>query len=132
MLWAPALGVGSSPGPPQILWTALAAGLYAPVQPADLPHLGGGGASGYDHLPQGPVEILLKWLASREWQVVITTYSLDVIYEPAYQEPEDVQAIVLRKGPDDVVHHKALDMEKLGKLVDTGLGLRRQAEVLEL
>lgn len=80
----------------------------------------------------GLVETVLRWLSSRDWQVVITTHSLDVLLELINIWPRDCSVIVLRKRRDDVVEHRVLELEDLEKMLSSGIDLRKIVAELEL
>ena len=80
----------------------------------------------------GLIEALLRWLASRDWQVVISTHSLDVLFELLSIWPRNSGVIVLRKGRDDVVEHRVLELEDLEKMLSSGVDVRKVVDELEL
>jgi len=54
------------------------------------------------------VRSLIRWLASLDWQVVVTTHSLDVLYLVAVEQPSDAQVIILNRESDDTVDYCTL------------------------
>ncbi len=80
----------------------------------------------------GLIEVVMKWLTSKNWQVVITTHSIDVLLELTYQSPEDSQVIILRKTPDDIVEHTTLTPNELEEYFNRGIDIRKLIDLLEL
>ena len=80
----------------------------------------------------GLIEVLLKWLTNKPWQTVITTHSIDVLYELAYLEPKNTQAILLTKTPNDIVNYKTLTIDQLDEILEKGLDPRKLADILKL
>ncbi len=80
----------------------------------------------------GLIEGVIRWLASKEWQVVITTHSIDVLYTLTYVNPLDAQVILLRKTKDDIVEAKTFSLDEIEELLSKNIDLRKVADVLEL
>ena len=80
----------------------------------------------------GLIETVLRWLASRSWQVVITTHSIDVLLELVRVYPRDCAVIALRKTRDDIVESKLMELDEVEDLLDKGIDVRRVVEELEL
>jgi len=78
------------------------------------------------------LESVIKWLAGSDMQVVVTTHSLDVLWEVAYLEPRDCNVIVLRKSRDDIVDYRAFTTEEVGDMLESGIDLRKIVDILEL
>jgi len=78
------------------------------------------------------LENVLKWLLKKDWQVVISTHSIDVLYTFAEVGVEDSQVITLRKTPDDVLMHQTLSLDELRTLLESGSDPRKLAYLLEL
>lgn len=79
----------------------------------------------------GLIETIMKWLASKNWQVVITTHSIDTLYELTYQAPEDSQVIILRKTPDDIVEYTTLTPTELEEYFDRGIDIRKLVDLFK-
>jgi len=65
------------------------------------------------------IKNVLQWLVSRDWQMVISTHSIDVLSVLADIAPKEAQIIVLSKSPDDVLHYKILDMNTFDELISS-------------
>lgn len=82
------------------------------------------------------IKMLLKWLAKGDWQVVIATHSIDVLYYLADLAEEleefDAQLIALAKGADDKLNHKELTMEELEDLIEANIDPRMLAYSLKV
>ncbi|MCD6358012.1 MAG: AAA family ATPase [Thermoproteales archaeon] len=76
------------------------------------------------------MERLIKWLTSREWQVVLTTHSLDTLYALLEAYPKDACVVLLSKTVDDVVKARVFSLEEVEDLVEKHLDPRKLAEVL--
>ncbi len=78
------------------------------------------------------IKILLSWLAQRDWQVVLSTHSIDVLYELLEVNPRDVRILQLNKDENDILHHKALTAEELEDFMDANLDPRLLTDLLKL
>ncbi len=80
----------------------------------------------------GLIRAVLKWLSSREWQVLITTHSIDVLNELLQVRPKECQVIVLVKTSNDEVNYRVLTLDELEELMDRGIDVRKIVDELEL
>ncbi len=64
------------------------------------------------------IKILLSWLSQKEWQVVLSTHSIDVLYELLEVNPGDLRILQLNKDKNDVLHYKTLTPEELEDFMD--------------
>ena len=80
----------------------------------------------------GLIEVVLDWLSRGESQVVISTHSLDVLYEYARISPLDSQVILLRKDRNDVVRYRIFSPEELDELLNGGVDPRKIVGVIKL
>ncbi len=80
----------------------------------------------------GLIEGVLKWLASKKWQVVVTTHSIDVLYTLVDVNPPEAQVILLRKTKDDVVKAKTFTLDEIEELLEKNIDPRKIADVLQL
>ena len=78
----------------------------------------------------GLIEAALSWLASRDWQVVLTTHSYDVLERLVALEPEGASVVVLRKGPDDVLEPKRLSLDELREMMESHVDVRRVVDII--
>jgi len=78
------------------------------------------------------IEMLLKWLSERDWQVVLSTHSIDVLYRLLEVKPDDLTVLQLRRTPDDVLLHKSLSLEELESLIEANLDPRLLVDALSL
>ncbi len=82
------------------------------------------------------IKMLLKWLAQGDWQVVIATHSIDVLYYLADLNEEldnfDAQLILLRKDQEDILHHKELDIDELEDILEGNIDPRLLVSELKI
>ena len=82
------------------------------------------------------IESLMKWLAKGDWQVVLTTHSIDVLYEllnlKGKVNPDDITVLQLAKTKDDVLIYEKLTIDDLEDLLLANQDPRRVAELLAL
>jgi hypothetical protein len=76
------------------------------------------------------LENVLKWLFKKDWQMVISTQSIDVLSTMAKIRPKDTQVIMLSKSADDLLSYKILDMESFADLIDAGQDPRQIVNLL--
>jgi predicted ATP-dependent endonuclease of OLD family len=75
---------------------------------------------------------MLKWLSSKEWQVIISTHSIDVLYRLTEIKPRDSSIILLRKGPDDILKHQEYSLEDVEDFLNASLDPRLLVDRLGL
>jgi len=80
----------------------------------------------------GLIEALLDWLSRREWQVVVATHSLDVLFEYSRISPKNSQVVLLRKDSNDILRYRVFSPEEIDELLDGGVDPRRIIEVIRL
>ena len=78
------------------------------------------------------IETLLKWLNKEDWQVVISTHSLDVIYSVLDVKPKDFQLIQVKKTHDDILHHKILMFDELEDLIESNVDPRKLVDIMKV
>jgi len=78
----------------------------------------------------GLVEAILSWLASRDWQVVLTTHSYDVLERLVAIEPEGASVVVLKKGSDDILEPRHLSLDELREMIEAHVDIRRVVDIL--
>ncbi len=78
----------------------------------------------------GLIEAVLGWLSSRDWQVVLTTHSYDVLERLTAIGPEDATVVVLKKGPDDILEPKTFTLDELREMLESHVDVRRVADIL--
>ncbi len=78
------------------------------------------------------IKILLSWLSQKEWQIVLSTHSIDVLYELLEVNPGDLRILQLNKDKNDVLHYKTLTPEELDDFMDANLDPRLLADLLNL
>lgn len=74
----------------------------------------------------------LEWLSKRDWQVVLATHSIDVLYQLLDIEinPADLQIIQMKKLNDDTLVHESLTIDDLDDLMNANADPRRLVDAL--
>mgnify|MGYP003881300767 CR=1 FL=1 len=75
---------------------------------------------------------VLRWLAERDWQVVLATHSLDVLFRLRDVWPEDARIILLCKTPDDALRADYMSLEELDRAIRSNQDPRYLVEWLKL
>jgi len=81
------------------------------------------------------IETLLKWLTEENWQVVLSTHSIDVLYallNTEIKNREDVAIIQLAKTSDDVLTFEKLTLDDLEDLIMANQDPRKVVDLLAL
>lgn len=78
------------------------------------------------------VKSLLQWLNKREWQVVLATHSIDVLYELVETKPKDAMIIQLKKTGDDVLSHRNLTLEEVEDYLSANNDPRFLVDLIEI
>ena len=78
------------------------------------------------------LENVLRWLFRKDWQMVMSTHSIDVLTAIAKIQSNDTQIIMLSKSSDDLLSYKILNMDSFTDLIDTGQDPRGIVDLLGL
>jgi predicted ATP-dependent endonuclease of OLD family len=78
------------------------------------------------------LRVFLNWLKKKEWQVVISTHSIDVLDKLVELEFMDTTVLLLRKSKDDILDYNILDYEKLKNCFDANSDPRLLPDILHL
>jgi energy-coupling factor transporter ATP-binding protein EcfA2 len=78
------------------------------------------------------IKMLLKWLSSKNWQVVLSTHSIDVLDRLIEVKPKDAKIIQLKKTSEDILLHKELTIEEMEDLMEANQDPRLLVDALEL
>ena len=78
------------------------------------------------------IRTMISWLADHDWQVVLATHSLDVLYGLLDVEPKNAQVILLCKTADDEIRADYMSLDELEDLLEAGQDPRYLVEVLKL
>ena len=78
------------------------------------------------------IEVLLTWLKSKEFQTVISTHSIDLLYSLVEIKPPKTKIFQLKKSYNDILNHKVLQLEDLEDLLHGNLDPRILVDALEL
>jgi len=77
------------------------------------------------------VKSLLQWLNKKEWQVVLATHSIDVLYELVEIKPDDCAVIQMKKTGDDILIHRNLTVEEVEDFLSAGNDPRLLVDLIE-
>lgn len=74
----------------------------------------------------------LEWLSKKDWQVVLATHSIDVLYQLLELEisPVDLQILQMKKLKDDTLIHESLAIDELEDLMNANADPRLLVGVL--
>ncbi|MGC9445423.1 MAG: AAA family ATPase [Candidatus Methanospirareceae archaeon] len=80
------------------------------------------------------IKLVLEWLMKKNWQVVLTTHSIDTLSKLLEIDAESQNSgiILLQKTPDDVLLHKKHTLEELEDFVSANQDPRLLPDLLEL
>lgn len=77
------------------------------------------------------VKSLLQWLNKKQWQVVLATHSIDVLYELVEIKPDDCAVIQMKKTGDDILIHRNLTVEEVEDFLSAGNDPRLLVDLIE-
>ena len=80
----------------------------------------------------GLVGVLLKWLAGKDWQVVLSTHSIDVLYQLLDVDPEGLSVVLLNKTEGDILLHDVMSYDILEAQMDANQDPRLLVDALGL
>lgn len=74
----------------------------------------------------------LEWLSKKDWQVVLATHSIDVLYQLLDIEisPADLQILQMKKLNDDTLVYASLTIDDLDDLMNANADPRRLVDAL--
>lgn len=73
----------------------------------------------------------LEWLAEKNWQVVMATHSIDILYRLAEVKPKNTKVVMLRKK-DDILAHQDLQMDELEDMINAHQDPRTVVDLIQL
>lgn len=79
----------------------------------------------------GLTERVIRWLVDAPWTTVVTTHSIDVLYQVAILAPR-AKVVVVKKERDDTLKFKEYNVDELGELFKANIDVRKIADELEL
>lgn len=78
------------------------------------------------------IKLFLQWLKKKEWQTIISTHSIDVLYHLADIKPRDTTILQLNKSNEDILSHEVLTLNELDDLLDANTDPRLLLDALRL
>ena len=73
----------------------------------------------------GLIEVLIKWLINKNWQIVISTHSIDVLNLLTKIAPADTLIWVLRCDEYDRLNIKQLTIDDVADILESNIDIRR-------
>jgi len=71
------------------------------------------------------INVFLNWLNQKKLQTVVSTHSIDVLYQLAEIDPEDTKILFLKKSQDDILNYNVLSLEEIEDFLNTNTDPRR-------
>lgn len=78
------------------------------------------------------IKLFLKWLKDKQWQTIISTHSLDVLYHLVDIKINDTTILQLNKSNEDTLSYEVLKLEELEDLLDANTDPRLLLDALRL
>jgi predicted ATP-dependent endonuclease of OLD family len=78
------------------------------------------------------IRMLLNWLKEGQWQVILSTHSIDVLSRLLEVKPKDAKVIQLKKTADDILLHQELSLEELEDIMEANQDPRLLVDALQL
>ncbi len=78
----------------------------------------------------GLLKIFIEWLAKKDWQVILTTHSIDVLSVLTEVDMQDFQLIALNKNQEDTVIFRTYSLEELENMLTIGIDLRKMLDLV--
>jgi energy-coupling factor transporter ATP-binding protein EcfA2 len=80
------------------------------------------------------IKLVLEWLMKKDWQVVLTTHSIDTLLKllELDAESKDSSVILMQKTPDDILLHKRHTIEEIEDFVMANQDPRLLPDLLSL
>lgn len=78
------------------------------------------------------IKLFFEWLKKKEFQTVISTHSIDVLYHLVDVKPVDATILQLNKSNEDILNYEVLSLEELEDLLDANTDPRLLLESLRL
>ena len=78
----------------------------------------------------GLVKVLLEWLASKNWQVILSTHSIDVLHALLDIELEDIQILALNKDEQDTLKYRIYSLDELEEMFKSGIDIRKILDLI--
>jgi energy-coupling factor transporter ATP-binding protein EcfA2 len=64
------------------------------------------------------IKVLLNWLCNKDWQIVLSTHSIDVLNNLLDVKPKNAKVLQLKKTADDILIHQDLSLDDLESLFE--------------
>ncbi|KKN63001.1 hypothetical protein LCGC14_0506410 [marine sediment metagenome] len=71
------------------------------------------------------IDVFIKWLIDKEFQIIVSTHSIDVLYRLAELEPEDTKIFFLKKSKDDILNYRILPLDEIDDFLSSNTDPRR-------
>ncbi len=71
------------------------------------------------------IKIFLEWLGNKEIQIVVSTHSIDVLYQLTNIDKEDINILFLKKSRDDILNCSYLTTDEIEDFLDSNTDPRK-------
>lgn len=78
------------------------------------------------------IKAVLTYLNSKEWQVVLSTHSIDALMEIIDLQPKDAKIILIKKDSEANLHHKSFTLEEIETEINAKRDPRKLVDLLNL
>ena len=78
------------------------------------------------------IKLFLKWLKDKQWQTIISTHSLDVLYHLVDIKINDTTILQINKSNEDILSYEIITLEELEDLLDANTDPRLLPDKLGL
>lgn len=78
------------------------------------------------------IKHMLKYLSKKDMQIVLSTHSIDVLYELLELKLKDTIILQLYKDKNDALHYQTINMDELQDIMDANIDPRLLIDALKL
>ncbi len=78
------------------------------------------------------IKLFFQWLKEKGFQTVISTHSIDVLYQIVENKPENTTILQLNKSNEDILSYITLSLDELEDLLDANTDPRLLVDALKL
>ncbi len=78
------------------------------------------------------IEMFIEWLKNGNWQVVLSTHSIDVLNSIVDIAPIDTSVLLLKKDSEDILNYEIFDLDKLTAYINSNTDPRYLIDAFDL